>query len=100
MSASVWMVPFPFKSPYKLTQLTEFGNMDLAVLCSVMCEVKNGTNRHYLAVFSVDVAVCGSPPPCSPIGVLVILATLVKQLSKIMGNSVSHPFNSLCIDKQ
>ena len=76
--------------------------MDLAVLCSVMCEVKNGTNRHYLAVhvFSVDVAVCGSPPPCSPIGVLVILATLVKQLSKIMGNSASHPFNSLCIDKQ
>ena len=47
-------------------------------------EVKNGTNGHHLAVFSVEVAfachfIATSQPPSShPIGVPVVLAMLVK----------------------
>ena len=41
---------------------------------------------------------CGSPPPPTPIGVLVVLAILVK-LSKMAANSFSYPFNSWCIGR-
>ena len=35
------------------------------------------------------------PPPSHPIGVLVILATSVKNLSKMVGNPASHPVYSI-----
>ena len=74
------------------------------LLC-VTCRGENGTNGCQLTVFSLDVAfarhflsIC--PPPCSsPTGVLVILATPVKILYKMVGNSARYTPNSWLIDR-
>ena len=39
------------------------------------------------------------PPPSHPVGVLLVLATQVKKLSKMAGNSASYSPNSWCIDR-
>ena len=39
------------------------------------------------------------PPPSHPAGVLLILATPVKKLSKMAGNSASYSTNSWWIDR-
>ena len=54
--------------------------IDLAAFC-VICGGENGTDGHYLAVFSVDVTFghhfAVTHLPYHPIGVLVVLATPV-----------------------
>ena len=60
--------------------------MDLAALCD--CGGENGTNGCHLGGFSVDVAFACHfvatrlPPPSHPIGVLLVLATPVKNYLK------------------
>ena len=39
------------------------------------------------------------PPPSHPVGVLVVLTTPVKKLSKMAGYSASYSFNSWCIGR-
>ena len=39
------------------------------------------------------------PPPSHPAGMLVVLTTLVKILSKMAGYSASYSFNSWCIGR-
>ena len=57
------------------------------------------------AVFREDVAFARHfvathpPPPSHPVGVLVVLTTLVKKLSKMAGYSDNYPFNSWCIGR-
>ena len=66
----------------------------------MICGGENGTSGSHLAVFSEDLAFSSHfmvprPPPIShPIGVLVVLATPAKILSKMVGNSVSYPVYS------
>ena len=49
-----------------------------------ICGAENGTNGCHLAIFSVDVAFAHyfvaptTPPPSTPVGVLVVLAMPVK----------------------
>ena len=68
--------------------------MDLPALCA--CGGENSTNGIHLAVFSEDKAFSchfmapTCPPASYPIGVLVVLATAVKRLAKLVGNSVSY----------
>ena len=62
------------------------------------CGGENGTNGSHFPVFSEDIAfahhfVATHPPP-PPIGVLVVLATPVKRLSKMVGNPASYPVYS------
>ena len=67
-------------------------------------EGANDTSGCHLAVFSEDVDlvyhfVVPHPSPLSyRVGVLVVLATLVRMLSKIVGYTASYPFNSWYID--
>ena len=58
--------------------------------------------------FSEDVAVArhfvaarppSLPPPTHPAGMLVVLTTPVKNLSKMAGYSASYSFNSWCIGR-
>ena len=64
------------------------------------CGGEHGTNTSHFPVFSEDVAFAHhfvatySPPPSHPVGVLVILATLVTKLSKMAGNPASYPVYS------
>ena len=61
--------------------------MDLAALCDIY-RAGNGPNGCHLAVFSVDIAfpfhfmVTHPPPPAHLVGVLVVLATQVKNCLK------------------
>ena len=61
---------------------------------------ENDTNGCHLAGFGEDVAfahhfVATHPPPLShPVGVLLVLAMPVKNLSKMAGNSASYLPNS------
>ena len=75
--------------------------MDLTALCDMWSE--NDTNGCHLAGFSQDVAFArrfvASHPPSHPAGVLLILATPVKKLSKLVGNSASYSPNSWWIDR-
>ena len=60
----------------------------------------NDTSRCHLAVFSEDVAVAhhfvATHPPA---GMLVVLTTPVKKLSKMEGYSTSYSFNSWCMGR-
>ena len=71
----------------------------------MICRGGNGTNGCYLVVNSLDVAFAHYfvttrlPLPSHPTVVVVVLATPVKQVSKMAGNSVSFsPLNSWLID--
>ena len=72
--------------------------MDLAAC--VICGGENGTNGYHLADFSEDVAfahhfVATCPaPPSYPIGVLLVLATPVKKLSKMAEDLANYSPNS------
>ena len=65
------------------------------------CGDENGTNGCYLAIFSEDVAFARHfvashlPPPSHPVGVLLVLAMLIKNLSKMVGNSASYAVYSI-----
>ena len=69
------------------------------MLC-VTCGSENGTIESHLAVFSEYVAFSHHfaatcpPPPSHLIGVLVVFATSVKQLSKMVGKSDNYPVYS------
>ena len=71
----------------------------IKLLC-VKCGSENGTNGCHLVVFGEDVAFPHHfvaphlPMTLPPIALLVILATPVKKLSKMIGNSASHPVYS------
>ena len=64
------------------------------------CGGENGTNGSHFPVPSEDVAfarhfVATRPaPPSHPVGVLLLLATPVKKLSKMVGNPASYPVYS------
>ena len=76
--------------------------MDLATLCDIWHGGANGTSGCHLAVFSEDVAVArhfvATRLPRHPAGMLVVLTTPVKKLSKMVGYSDSS-FNSWCIGR-
>ena len=72
--------------------------MSLAMLC-MTCGGENGTSGSHLAVFSEDVAfachfVATRLPPTLPSYRNAVLATPVKKLSKMAGNSASYPVYS------
>ena len=70
-------------SPYDLLMNLA---MDVASCFVWYVELKNGTNGHHLAVFSVDIAFAchfvAPPPTFTPIGVLMVLAMPVKNYLK------------------
>ena len=62
-----------------------------------MCGGANDTSGCHLAVFSEDVAVARHF--VAKAGMLVVLTTPVKKLSKMAGYSASYSFNSWCIGR-
>ena len=62
------------------------------------CGGENGTNGSDFPVFSEDVAFAyhfvATCPLSHPVGVLLLLTTPVKKLSKMAGNPASYPVNS------
>ena len=66
----------------------------------MICGGANDTGGCHLVVFSEGVAFArhfvATHPPA---GVLVVLTTPVKKLSKMVGYSASYPFNSWCIGR-
>ena len=72
--------------------------MDLAAC--VICGGENSTDGCHLAGFSEDVAFANHfvatcpPPPSYPIGVLPVLATPVKKLSKMAENLANYSSSS------
>ena len=63
----------------------------------MICGGENDTNGCHLAGFSEDVAFAAFPS--HPAGVVLILATPVKKLSKMVGNSASYSHNGWWIDR-
>ena len=65
----------------------------------MICGGENDTNTCQLAGFSEDVAFACHSVASHPLGVLLILATPVKKLSKMAENSASYSLNSWWIDR-
>ena len=70
-----------------------------------MIPMENDTIGCHLAGFCEDVAFAchfvatHPPPPSHPVGVLLVLATPGKKLSKMVGNSASYSPNIWWIDR-
>ena len=77
--------------------------IDVTALCDMWSEID--TNRCYLLVLVKTKPLLATswlpahPPPSYPVGVLLVLATPVKKLPKMVGNSASYSPNSWWIDR-